>query len=273
MQDHRLFFSPYFPFVLVKNLRYAYPLATGLLLSSCALYAPTVPTTPLLTRGQVQLTAGLRGLNAVEAGAAWAPTDHLLLTAESALQSSTTTETTNNVTTTYPDYHRQASLGLGYYQAPTDRLPWHRAAVAGVGLASVNLYSIDFAVPSVFFPFPLPYVSGFFEARYRRYYGQLYAARPLGPGVQAGASLRGTWVDYTKLTFDGQPLSPTNHFFLEPTLFVQVGQGVVQGLGTLGLSLPTHREAGNPLSKRTSPVSGLVSVGVVFRPDLLRRRK
>ena len=258
----------------MKNLRYAYPLAGALaLLSSCAVYAPTVPATPLLTQGQGQLTASLRGLNALEAGAAWAPTGHLLLTAEAAFQSSTTTETANNVTTTYPDYHRQLSLGLGYYRTASERSAWYRAAVAGVGLASVNLYSVDFSVPSAFFPFPLPYVSGFYEARYRRYYGQLYAARPLGPGVQAGASVRGTWVDYTQLTFDGQPLRPTNRFFLEPTLFVQVGHGVVQGLGTLGLSLPTRHEAGNPLDKRTSPVSGLVSVGVVFRPDLLRRQK
>ncbi|MEJ7660402.1 MAG: hypothetical protein WKG07_12690 [Hymenobacter sp.] len=115
----------------MKNLRFAYPLAISLLLSSCAVYAPTVPATPLLTRGQGQLTASLRGINALEAGAAWAPTSHLLLTAEAAFQSSTTTETTNNVTTTYPDYHRQLSLGLGYYRAPTARSAWYLAAVGG----------------------------------------------------------------------------------------------------------------------------------------------
>ncbi|MEJ7660403.1 MAG: hypothetical protein WKG07_12695 [Hymenobacter sp.] len=128
---------------------------------------------------------------------------------------------------------------------------------------------MDFAAPSVFFPFPLPYVSGFYEAQYWRYYGQLYAAQPLGPLVMAGASVRGTLVDYQRLTYDGQPLMPTNRFFLEPTLFIQVGHGVVQGLGTLGLSLPTSGDRSNPYNSRTAPVSGLVSIGVIFRPDLL----
>ena len=252
----------------MKNLRFAYLLLLGLLLGSCAVYAPTVPATPLLTRGQGQLTASLRGLNALEAGGAWAPTSHLLLTAESAFQSSSTTETTNNVSATYPDYHRQLSLGLGYYQAPSARSAWHLAAVGGVGLASVQLYSVDL---KVYFIIPVPYVSGLYEARYRRYYGQLYAARPLGSLVMAGASVRGTLVDYQRLTYQGQPLVPTNRFFLEPTLFMQVGHGVVQGLGTLGLSLPTSGDRNSPYNSRTAPVSGLVSLGIIFRPDLLGR--
>jgi hypothetical protein len=248
----------------VKTRCFAYPLVFGLLLGGCAVYVPTVPSTPLLTQGQVEITAGLRGINSLEVDAAWAPTAHLLLAGESALQDGTTeTTTTNNVTTTYHDSHRQVGLGLGYYRAPTARSAWYLAAVGGVGFASVQLHSVDVGVLYIL---PIPIISGFYEASYRRYYGQLYAAHPLSPLVTAGASVRGTLVDYTRLTYDGQPLAPTNRFFIEPTLFLRIGHGVVQGEGTLGLSLPTSGDHSNP---RTAPVSGLVSIGVIFRPDLI----
>jgi hypothetical protein len=250
----------------MKTRYAAYSLVLSLLLSSCAVYVPTVPSTPLLTKGQVEVTAGLRGINSLEVDAAWAPTAHLLLAGESALQGSTTETTTNNITTTYHDSHRQVGLGLGYYQAPSTRSAWYLAAVGGVGFASVDLHSTDFIV---FLFLPLPVTSGRYEAKYFRYYGQVYAARPLGSLVTGGISVRGTLVDYARLTYESQPLVPTNHFFLEPILFVRVGHGVVQGEGTLGLSLPTGGDKDNPLNPRTAPVSTLVSVGIIFRPDLL----
>lgn len=256
----------------VKNLRCASLIAVSLWLGGCAVYVPTVPSTPLLTKNQVELTAGLRGVNSLELDAAWAPTNHLLLAGESAYQGNTSQTTTNNVTTTYHDAHRQVSLGVGYYQAPTQQSGWYTAAVGGIGFADVSLHSIDFEVASIFLPFPLPYIAGHYEAQYFRYYGQLYAARSLGPSVTGGASVRGTFVDYSRLSFDGQAIAPTNRFFLEPTLFMRVGHGVLQAEGTLGLSLPTSGNSANPLNKRTAPVSGLISIGVVFRPDLLKRR-
>jgi hypothetical protein len=254
----------------VKTCRVVYPLVLSLLLSSCAVYVPTVPSTPLLTKNQVEVTAGLRGLNSLEIDAAWAPTAHLLLAGESAFQGGSTAETTtNNVTTTYHDSHRQVGLGLGYYQAPSTRSAWYLAAVGGVGFASVELYSLDVLV----FIIPLPYVSGLYKAKYFRYYGQLYAARSFGSLITGGASVRGTLVDYTRLTYEGQALAPTNRFFLEPTLFLRVGHGVVQGEATLGLSLPTSGDKANPLNPRTAPVSTLVSVGIIFRPDLLGHKQ
>jgi hypothetical protein len=228
---------------------------------------PTVPSTPLLTKNQVEITAGLRGLNSLELDAAWAPTAHLLLAGESGFQSSTTETTTNNVTNTYHDYHRQVGLGLGYYQAPSAHSAWYLAAVSGVGFASVSLHTLDVAV---FYILPLPVISGRYEAQYRRYYGQLYAARPLGAFGTGGASVRGTLVDYQRLIYEGQPIVPTNRFFIEPTLFARVGHGVVQGEGTLGLSLPTGGDRNNPFNPRTAPVSMLVSIGLIFRPDLLK---
>ncbi|MGI4760502.1 MAG: hypothetical protein ACRYF0_07345, partial [Janthinobacterium lividum] len=221
------------------------------------------------TKNQVEVTAGLRGINSLELDAAWAPSAHLLLAGESAYQGSTIEETSSNVTSTYHDSHRQVSLGLGYYQAPTERSAWYLAAVGGMGFASVELHSVDL---KAYFILPVPYVSGRYDAQYLRYYGQLYAARPVAKFATLGASVRGTLVDYTRLTYESQPLAATNHFFIEPTLFVRVGRGVVQGQATIGLSLPTGGDQGNPLNPRTAPVSGLVSMGVVFRPDLLNWR-
>jgi len=252
----------------VKTIRIAYPLGLGLLLGGCAVYVPTVPSTPLLTHHQVELTGSLRGISSLEVDAAWAPTAHLLLAGESAFQGSTTETTTNNVTTTYQDSHRQAGVGLGYYQAPTAHSAWYWAAVGGVGFASVQLHSVDVGVLYIL---PVPIISGLYEAQYFRYYGQLYAARPLSPIITAGASVRGTLVDYTRLTYEGQQLVPTNRFFVEPTLFMRIGHGVVQGQGTLGISLPTGGDKSNPLNPRTAPVSTLVSIGVIFRPDLIGR--
>ncbi|GAA4493499.1 hypothetical protein GCM10023172_02130 [Hymenobacter ginsengisoli] len=253
---------------MVKIRQAIAPAVGSLLLGGCAVYVPTVPSTPLLTQKQVAITGGLRGVNSLELDAAWAPTSHLLLTAESALQGSTTETTTSNVTTTYHDAHRQLGLGVGYYRAPSVRSAWYWAAVGGLGFASVQLHSLDIGVLYIL---PVPIISGLYEARYLRYYGQLYAARPLGGVVTAGASVRGTLVDYQQLAYEGQPFTPTNRVFIEPTLFVRVGHGVVQGQGTLGLSLPTAGNPSQPYNSQTAPVSTLVGVGVVFRPDLLGR--
>lgn len=242
-------------------------LAGSLLLSACSVYAPTVPATPLLTQGQVQVSAGLRGLNSLELGAAWAPTRHLLLSAESGFQSSTTTTTINNVTASYDDFHRQVSLGAGYYRAAPSG--WYLAALGGAGYASTQLHSVDVGLLYIL---PIPIISGQYEARYFRYYGQVYAALPAQGVATLGFSLRNTYVDYMRLALDGTSVEPAAHFFAEPSLFVKLGTGPVQALGTVGLSLPWHRDAGSPFASETAPTSSLVGLTLLFRPDLLRGR-
>lgn len=247
--------------------------ASALLLTGCAVYAPTIPSTPLLEARQVEVTASLRGITALEASAAWSPAPHWLLLGESALQGGTTTTTTNNVTTTYHDYHRQVGLGVGVYRAPTSQSGWYAAAVGGVGFAKVSLHSVDVGIVSPYVPLPFPYVAGYYEANYQRYYGQLYAAQSLSERLTGGLSLRSTYVHYTRLTFESQDIEPANQVFIEPTFFLRLGQGPVRGQATLGLSVPTASGASRELNKRTAPISGLFSVGVIFRPDLLRWRQ
>ena len=239
------------------------------LLAGCAVYVPTTPSTPLLKPREVEGYANVRGFfSSLEGGAAWSPRPHLLLSAEAAYQGGDGSETTNGTTFTYTDYHRQGSLGIGYCRPAASATGWYLAALGGVGVASVNLHAFDVGILSPFVPLPVPYYQGLYEARYRRYYLQAYAARPISPQLTGGVSLRGTLVDYTQLTFEGQALEPAARFFWEPTLFLRLGHRAVQGQATLGMSLP-GRAGTNSLTRRTAPVSGLVSVGVVLRPDLL----
>ncbi|GAB3637683.1 hypothetical protein GCM10027422_32730 [Hymenobacter arcticus] len=255
----------------MKTLFYAsYFLAASLaLLGGCAVYVPTIPSTPLVEAGQVEITAGLRGLNSLEAGAAWSPVPHLLLSTEAAWQPNSRSTTVNNVTTTYNDSHRQVGFGVGAYRAPTARLPLYLAAVGGLGFASMDLHSVDVGVLYIL---PVPVQGAYYQASYRRYYGQLYAAYKT-EGISGGVSVRGTWVDYTRLLADGLPIAPAARFFLEPTLFLRTQPNVVQVQGTLGISAPTGRQSTELQAPRTAPVSLLIGVGIVFRPDMLGHRE
>lgn len=247
--------------------------ASTLLLSGCAIYAPTVPATPVLEKNQVEASVSLRMLIAPEATLAWAPTDHLLVVGEGAVQSSTGSYTTQGQTINYKDYHRQGGFGLCYYRAPTATSAAYLAAVGGVGFASTRLHAEDIEVASPWLPFPFPVYAGEYKASYRRYYGQLYAAWPHpGRRVMAGVSLRGTVVDYSQLTLNDSTFAPTNRVFLEPSAFVRFGRGPVRFQLTGGFSLPFTADRDDPSDKRTAPTSFLFSAGLVFRPDLLKKQ-
>ena len=252
-------------------------LLVGALLSSCvAVYVPTTPSTPLLEKGQVEVTAGLRGFRYAEVGAAWSPLPHVLVTGELAADASKSTSSTTNsqgVTTEYRDSHRQGGIGLGLYR-PTDATRrTYLAVMGGVGWGRSTFFAADdYRAASVFFPFPLPTRQGVYDATYRRYYGQVYLAGPPDDnGPQFGASLRSVWVDYTRLTYADQPIVPSNRFFVEPSLFLRFGHGILQYYATAGLSLPLNRDPANPANGRTSSRSYLVGGGIVLRPDLLKR--
>ncbi|MDO7877269.1 hypothetical protein Q5H93_21165 [Hymenobacter sp. ASUV-10] len=243
------------------------------LLGGCAVYAPTVPATPVLEKGQVEASLSLRMLIAPEATVAWAPTSHLLVVGEGAMQGSDGSYTTQGQTITYKDYHRQGGLGLGYYRAPTATSAAYLAAVGGVGFASTRLHAEDVEVASPWLPFPFPVYAGEYQASYRRYYGQVYAAWPHPERrVMAGVSLRGTVVDYSSLTLNDSSFTATNRAFLEPSAFVRFGRGPLKFQLTGGFSLPLTGNRNDPSDKRTAPTSFLFSGGLVFRPDLLKKR-
>ena len=148
------------------------------------------------------------------------------------------------------------------------------AALGGMGWGQTNFFGEDdFAILSPFFPIPSPTRSGVYDVRYRRYYGQVYYASPLnGNESKGGFSLRTVWVDYTHLTYVDQPLMPSNRVFLEPSLFFRSSPGPLRGFATIGLSIPLTSEAGNLSNARTATWCGLISGGVMVRPDLLLRQ-
>ena len=251
--------------------------AVALLLSNCAaVYVPTVPATPLLEKGQVEMTAGLRSFRYAEVGAAWSPLPHLLLTTELAADVSTSTSSTTNaqgVTTSYRDLHRQGGVGMGLYTLTAKRS--YLAVLGGIGWGHTNFFAADDYKPaSVFLPLPLPTRQGVYDARYRRYYGQVYFAGPeAAPGPRIGGSLRTVWLDYAHLTYADQPYAPSTHVFVEPTVFVRFGQGPLRFFATGGFSMPLNSSLDDVAKKRTAATTYLFSGGIILRPDLLRRQQ
>ena len=252
-------------------------LAGAVLLSSCAaVYVPTTPSTPLLEKGQVEVTAGIRSLRYAEAQAAWSPIPHVLLTGELATGIGKSTSSTSNGqggTSTYQDTHGQGGLGLGLYTSSAKS--GYLAVMSGIGWGHSNFFAFDDYKPaSIFFPFPLPTREGVYDARYRRYYGQVYfASAEDNHGPRIGGSLRAVWLDYNRLTYADVPIVASTHFYVEPSAFLRFGQGPLQFYTAIGLSMPFSSDRANPSDNRTSSTSYLISAGIVLRPDLLIGRK
>ncbi|TGD83176.1 hypothetical protein [Hymenobacter wooponensis] len=236
-------------------------------LTGCAVYVPTVPSTPLLKeKGDIEVTAAVRGLTSFEGSAAYSPVSHLLVVGEVAGQSSQGSETRNNATFNYRNSHRQAGLGLGMYRMIGKDKATYFGAIGGVGFARTNIYDASGSVLLPLFGSLVHY-----EANYTRYYGQLYIAKQ-SAGRSYGLSLRNTFVSYSKLLRNDEPHPSSNRFFLEPTCFVRIGEGAVQGLGTLGFSIPGHAERQNQDRRNITPTTMLISAGVVVRPQLFWKR-
>ena len=249
---------PFYPFALAAAV-----------LSGCAVYVPTVPSTPLLAKaGEVEAVLAARNFSSGELSAAWSPAQNLLLTTEGALQQSEGSETRNGLTTNYVNFHRQASLGLGTYRLLGKNQSTYLAAVGGVGFAKANIYDPNVDLFTIFGS-----NSGAqYEANYRRYYGQVYVAS-LGRTTSYGGSLRAVYVDYNRLLRNGAPIMPPTRVFVEPSLFLRVGRGSVQGQGTLGLSMPKSRNPDSEENNNLAPSTVHFSVGIVVRPHLWKTSK
>ncbi|SES89404.1 hypothetical protein [Hymenobacter actinosclerus] len=245
---------------------------TGLAAASCAVYVPTVPTTPLLRqKGEMEITAGTRSFASLEAGAAWVPVGRLLVAGEAAFKPASDSKTNNSI---YRDYHRQAGLGLGTFWLLGRNQTSYLAAIGGVGLAASQVYDPSVDVAVILLPFPplgTPKQGSLYQARYRRYYGQLYWAAQQERS-SFGFSVRGTLVDYYKLHRDQLPISTANRFFLEPTCFLRYGRGPIQGQVTLGISVAPGADSSSPDRNNLTPISTLIGVGVVVKPSLWFQR-
>jgi hypothetical protein len=138
--------------------------------TGCAVYVPTVPSTPLLrNKGELEVTAAIRNLSSFEAGAAWSPTGRLLLAAEGASQASQGSETRNNVTTNYRNTHRQVGLGIGTYRLLGPNQSVYLGAIGVVGYARAKVYDSNIERFLLVIPLFEPLVE--YKANYIRYYG------------------------------------------------------------------------------------------------------
>jgi len=245
-----------------------YPLVALALLSGCAVYVPTVPSTPLVTKaGETEVTVGMRSFTSGELTAAWSPASNVLVTTEGAMLRNEASATRGNETTEYVSLHKQAGVGVGTYRLLGKEKSVYVAAVGGMGFAKANMYDHKLDALGLFgLSTPVHY-----ESNYTRYYGQVYAAS-LGRTVSYGASLRTTLVHYNSLKRDGQSTSTPNRLFLEPTAFIRFGRGPIQGQGMLGLSLPTTSGAHPDETRNLAPATLLLGAGIVIRPQLFKHR-
>lgn len=227
-------------------------------LSGCAVYSPTVPSTPLVQKGEVEVTASTRTLLSLDGSVAYSPVHHLLLSGEGAIRQGGGNKLVNGVKTEFTDVHRQASLGIGaYHEFGPDGI-FYAAAMGGVGMAAVNVHNGLLGTLSEY------------TANYTRYYGQVYVAHR-GQFFSGGLSMRVNWLAFNSLLLDNVPVAPIARSYFEPSLFLRAGQGALQGQLTLGISLPDRPSSAydaNSLAAKSS----LVSVGLVFRPALINKQ-
>ncbi|RPD47057.1 hypothetical protein DNI29_12945 [Hymenobacter sediminis] len=233
-------------------------LICSVLLGGCSVYTPTIPSTPLVQKGEVEAYAGVRGLmSSAEVGAAWSPVNHVMLTTEAAVR-------LVNADDSSPSQNRQLNLGAGVYQRFNGTVPMHVALVGGVGHATSDVRNGNISSP------------GFarYQATYSRYYAQGYVAffGEEAGWLNGGVSCRATWVDYDKLRRNDQPVTPATTFYLEPTVFMRFGQGALQSQLSIGSSLPNARLNGDPADKYLDARNTLIGYGLIFRPGQLPRR-
>ncbi|MDQ2771543.1 MAG: hypothetical protein M3Y54_13720 [Bacteroidota bacterium] len=225
-------------------------------LSSCAVYKPTIPCTPLVTQaGQVEIATSLQLASSLEASVAWSPVSHLIVLGEAGYDCGGNT-------------HAKAGFGIGGYQLVGKDKTLYLGAIGGIGSATVDVKGVT----GSYFNAAYPSIS----ADYTNYYGQLYAAH-LGR-VSFGGALRTTFVNYQNVVQDGQPVETQTRFFLEPCVFVRFGRGPVQFQGTIGGSEPVMQanqklDGSSNLEDQLFPQSRIFGVGLVIRPHLFTKHQ
>lgn len=231
----------------------------SVLLSGCSVYTPTIPSTPVVQKGEVEAYAGIRGLmSSAEVGAAWSPVNHVLLTTEGAVRLVKANDPS-------PNQNRQLNLGAGVYQRFNGTVPLYAALVGGVGRAASDIRSSEDSSPNF----------ARYQATYSRYYAQGYLAvfGEEAGWLNGGVSCRATWVEYDKFRRNNEPVTPATTFYLEPTVFVRFGRGALQSQLSIGSSLPNARLNKTPADKYLDARNTLIGYGLVFRPGQLSNRR
>ena len=251
----------------------------GSALSSCAVYMPATPGTPLVRSTGESEIVGQVSPGAFEASVAYVPAANILVTVEGGLHSAVGSATTNGlVSGQLENVHMQGGAGLGTYRLLGSDQSVYLGILAGLGLGSASIYGgQNRAQPGssegsfTDFLFTGDQLAHYY-ANYRRYYHQLYLAKT-SQRFSYGASVRTTYIHFTELTRDEVPISSPTTFFVEPTVFVRYGPRAFQGQLAAGFSQPNTRGGDSPDQNYVSPANVILNVSVVLRPQLFRKRK
>ncbi len=246
-------------------------MAGGCLLSSCAVYQPATPSTPLLrSQGEAEVTAAVLPPGRFEVSAAWVPATSILLTVEGSVLETGKSESVNNSSPEGQNQHQQVGVGFGAYRLLRADKSVYLGVVGGMGFSWASIYDGEFDSNTL--AFTRSQQLTFYEAAYQRTYCQLYVAKSFRL-LSFGASLRSTFVHYRTLTRNAVPITSAASFYLEPTIFLRFGRGRWQGQATVGLSEPNAIDRQSPDYAKVSPVSVIVSGGIVFRPNLRKHHE
>ena len=278
--------SPMTPFIFFRG-------AVGVVLlglTGCGVYMPLLPPTPLLQRGQVEISAaaapfaGLANLTtspkptglwlpALEGNVAWAPARHLTLV----FSGGTTYVGRLHRPATQYVRNRQWTASAGWHTAWTAQEgSWYVAVLAGIGRGNSALSKQEEDQDSGLFTTPGHRVSSY-EASFRSQSIQTYATRSAG-----SLSVTGT-VRFTMLAFDEirrrrrfndtdlpaefVPVVGVPTMYLEPAVSVRVGPHRCQALAGLGLAIPLQHPT-QPPPTQLAPYQKLLlmaSAGAVVR--------
>jgi hypothetical protein len=179
---------------------YAWAALLALATTSCAVYAPLAPVTPLVQEaGELEVQAGVHTPSALTASVSYSPVRHLLLTATGAANF-------NGGDTTYFRY-QHAEVAAGYYTVFSQRRSY-LGVLAGYGRTHSRRGYEDFGSGLLGGSY-----NGLarYDARYNRYFGQVYLAAP-GPKTTFGGSLRATALDFSRLTRNGEAVHQEGKF-------------------------------------------------------------
>lgn len=281
----------------MKNLLIALG-ATALGLSGCGVYAPYIPATPVVERGQVEMKLSLAPLRAIqrsnwndrkakappaEGYLALSPLPHVLAVISGG--SNFANAIRPDVTRCYRE--RQADVGLGYYTRPSGA--WYVAGLAGIGWGHTDLSYRESSSGSFFSiggSSPHKYTTQY-AAPYRRIFVQAYAVIDdsttktkfcfFGRFTQLNYydEIRKTRLrDAVEWQQSAVPVNAIATGYLEPGWSLRVGGHAWQLAVEAGLSIPLQRpRAGADEDELIAPSRTLMmTVGVVYRPQLWGKR-
>lgn len=178
--------------------------------SSCSVYVPLQPSTPMLrTKGESELAANLYLSGRLEGSVAYSPARHVIVRAAGGLQP-------NNEDSV--NFHiRQFELGVGTYHSLSDR--WLVGVMGGYGRGQG---SRRFTENEFEYFGPDSVIRYNYSARFQKLYGEAFVAYEDEWGTM-GIAYRLSQVHFSSLTNNSAPVDLRRMTRSEPMVFMRFG--------------------------------------------------